>query len=120
MLVDAPCSGEKHLLETKSELDQWTPSRTKKLASRQYSLLCSALLTVKPGGVITYSTCSISPLENDGVIERILKKKPDQIESVSDSNSIPDFVEKTEFGYQIMPDQSGGFGPIFWSVLRRI
>jgi 16S rRNA C967 or C1407 C5-methylase (RsmB/RsmF family) len=119
VLLDAPCSSEAHLLAEDAEQSGWKESRTRQLAMRQYSLLCSALLTVRPGGVVVYSTCSISPLENEGVIERILKKKSDQVrldlDGVSDGTG-----DRTAFGFQIFPDRHPGAGPIFWSRLVRI
>lgn len=117
ILVDAPCSGEKHLLHSPKEFEKWSPKRSKRLAIGQYSLLCSALLSLKSSGLILYSTCSISKLENDDVIEKLLLKKSEMVEL-----DLPDFnhpfIEKTKFGYQILPDKSG-FGPIFFSRLRK-
>lgn len=117
ILVDAPCSGEKHLLLKESELEKWGPKRTKRLATNQYSLLCSALLALKPGGTIVYSTCSISPLENDAVIKKLLLKKGESAQLV-EIKGIPNEVEKTEFGYQILPDKSG-HGPIYFSKIQK-
>lgn len=117
ILVDAPCSGEKHLLNSPKELEKWSIKRTKRLAVGQYSLLCSALLALKAGGQVVYSTCSISPLENDEVIKKLIDKKGENVELVS-IESLPDFVEKTEFGYQVLPDKSG-HGPIYFSKLQK-
>lgn len=117
ILVDAPCSGEKHLLLSPSELEKWGPKRTKRLATNQYSLLCSALLALKPGGTLIYSTCSISPLENDAVIEKLLLKKEETAQLI-ELDSIPDEIEKTKFGYQILPDKSP-HGPIYFSKIQK-
>ncbi len=117
ILVDAPCSGEKHLLENKTELNEWKKSRSEKLAQRQYALLTAALLACKSGGRIVYSTCSISNLENDEVIARLLKKKKDQFQVVDAAPALS-YAEKTEFGWQFLPDFKGsGMGPIYYSVL---
>jgi 16S rRNA C967 or C1407 C5-methylase (RsmB/RsmF family) len=119
VLLDAPCSSEAHLLIEDPAQAAWKESRTRQLAMRQYSLLCSALLTVKPGGVVVYSTCSISPLENEGVIERVLKKKGDRVKLDLDGVS-EGMGERNAFGFQIFPDRYPGTGPIFWSRLIRI
>ena len=116
ILLDAPCSSEAHLLEADPLMKDWRESRTKQLAMRQYSLLCSALLALKPGGTLVYSTCSISPLENDGVIERVLKRKSDEVRIDTNEADLSDF-EKTRFGHQIFPDRSQGAGPIYLSRL---
>jgi 16S rRNA C967 or C1407 C5-methylase (RsmB/RsmF family) len=116
ILLDAPCSSEAHLIATQPEVPEWKESRTRQLAMRQYSLLCSAILALKEGGVLVYSTCSISPLENDGVIERVLSRKSGQIDRDSADSDLSD-LEKTRFGYQIFPDRFAGSGPIFLSRL---
>jgi 16S rRNA C967 or C1407 C5-methylase (RsmB/RsmF family) len=116
ILLDAPCSGERHLLENPSELEVWSRARSKNLAVRQYALLASALAVVRPGGRIVYSTCSISPLENDEVIRRLMKKRPGE----ALVKGAPFVVgEATEFGHMIMPDRTGD-GPIYFAVLERV
>lgn len=117
ILVDAPCSGERHLLHSPTELAKWSSKRTKRLAQTQYSMLCSALLACKEGGQIVYSTCSISPQENDLVIEKLIHKKSESFEL-----DLPliehEYVERTKYGFQILPD-NGGFGPLYFSRLKK-
>lgn len=117
VLLDAPCSGERHLLQNTTELNQWTENRSKKLAQRQYALLTAALEAVKPGGRIVYSTCSISPLENDGVVERVIDKKKGRLKLLEPTLEIK--AEKTQCGFQYFPDQFG-FGPLYFAVLERL
>lgn len=117
ILVDAPCSGEKHMFHSPKELKTWNIKRTQRLAGIQYGLLCSALLSIKPKGQILYSTCSISPLENDGVIEKILSKKSKYLELDLPEVDYPG-VERTKFGFMMLPDKSG-IGPIYFSRLKK-
>lgn len=114
ILVDAPCTGERHLLQNKKELSLWSESRSKKLAQRQYALLTAALLSAKPGARIVYSTCSISPYENDQVIDKLLQKKEGF--SVVEYQPLLPGAEMTKHGWLWLPDKSG-FGPIFMSVV---
>lgn len=118
VLLDAPCSGERHLIETPSEMAKWSKKRTQRLAQGQYSLLCSALLACKPSGEITYSTCSLSHLENDGVIEKILAKKGQSVELLEEFENY-NFGERTKYGMIFLPDQCG-FGPLYMARLRKI
>jgi len=97
---------------------EWKESRTRQLAMRQYSLICSGLLALKPGGTLVYSTCSISPLENDGVIERLLQKKNQTVE-LDPANADLQDLEPTRFGFQIFPDRFQGQGPIFITRLKK-
>ncbi|UOF02820.1 SAM-dependent methyltransferase [Bdellovibrio reynosensis] len=116
ILLDAPCSGERHILENKAAQDEWSPRRTEHLASRQYSLLAAAFLAVKPGGRIVYSTCSISPTENDEVVRKLLKKKKDSVKLVEAAVGVGG--ERTELGVAFMPDKSG-FGPLYFAILEK-
>jgi len=117
VLLDAPCSSEEHLLQNPKYLKDWKPGRTKKLAQTQYAMLLSALEVVKPEGLILYSTCSISPLENDGVVSRAMKKRPGRM-ALQDV-TLP-WGEKTDFGWEIFPDKSEGRGPIYLSLIKRL
>lgn len=115
ILLDVPCSGERHLLHHAKELKKWTSARTKQLSQRQYALLCSAWLALRPGGRLVYSTCSISSLENDQVIERFLKKKS----GVKIVKMRCPWGEATEYGWQVLPDQAEGWGPIYFTILEK-
>jgi 16S rRNA C967 or C1407 C5-methylase (RsmB/RsmF family) len=117
VLVDVPCSSERHLLKNEKFLKTWTPKQAETLAVKQYTLLCTALLCAEPNATIVYSTCSINPVENDEVIAKVLKKKADQCQL-----DLPDLeflgAQKTDYGYWILPSNQG-FGPIYLSRLKR-
>ncbi len=115
VLVDAPCSGERHLLHSAKELARWSVKGSKRLAIRQHSLLCSALDSVKPGGRVVYSTCSISPIENDDVIERLHESREGQFEVLKFAH---EKGEATRFGWIILPD-TAGCGPIYTAALLK-
>lgn len=115
VLLDAPCSSERHVLSSPYYLAQWTPARTKQLAIRQFAMLAAALDAAKAGGRIVYSTCSISPLENDGVVEKLFKKRKDMFNIIELE---PEIGEKTKYGIQILPDTTGA-GPIYYCCLEK-
>ena len=115
VLLDAPCSSERHVLSSPYYLAQWTPARTKQLAIRQFAMLAAALDAAKAGGRVVYSTCSISPLENDGVIEKLFKKRKDLFDIIE---AAPGIGEKTKYGIQILPDTTGA-GPIYYCCLEK-
>lgn len=116
ILLDAPCSSERHLLEHEDELDLWSIKRTKNLAQRQMGLLCSALTLLKPGGQLVYSTCSISPLENELNIEKLLKKRSGQLRTLPVSGTIG---EVKQHGVLIRPDLHDGLGPMYTVLLEK-
>ncbi len=126
ILVDAPCSGERHLLQNQQQLQEWSIQRSKGLGQRQYALLTSALICLKPAGRLVYSTCALSPFENDQVIEKLLKKKEgfrvipsENWQSLAQKSpwQLPS-LEPMEYGAMIFPDHNG-YGPIYLSVLQK-
>jgi 16S rRNA (cytosine1407-C5)-methyltransferase len=76
-LVDVPCGmeGRFSCLE-KDTFKGWSLSKVKRLSQSQRKLLRSAFSATKPGGLIVYSTCTLSPEENEEVINWLLKKEP--------------------------------------------
>ena len=118
ILVDAPCSGERHLLENMSELSRWKVKRVTSLAQKQYSLLASGLAALKKGGRLVYSTCALSPHENDGVIEKAFKKKKGLFEVCKLEAPSP-WAEETNHGWIHLPDKCE-FGPLYYSVLKKL
>lgn len=124
ILLDAPCSGERHQLQ--AGITEWSEKTTKRLAIRQYALLASAWMALKPGGRLVYSTCSISPAENDAVIAKLLKRKSGEVgiaNAVGSTWSEPEWrlmIETTEHGFLVLPDRSNGAGPIFFAVLDKV
>ncbi len=72
VLVDAPCSGlgvlrRKADLRWKKKLDE-----INKLPALQEKILDGAAETLKPGGTLLYSTCTILRRENQEVVEKFL------------------------------------------------
>ena len=74
ILLDAPCSSERHVITDEKYLACWTPARIKMLAQRQWALLSAAFLLLKPGGFLVYATCALADAENDSVVQKLLKK----------------------------------------------
>jgi 16S rRNA (cytosine1407-C5)-methyltransferase len=76
-LVDVPCSmeGRIRVNEPKTYQD-WSPKKIKQLSKLQKYLLRSAISATKVGGTIVYSSCTLSPEENEEVIEWVVSKTP--------------------------------------------
>ena len=77
ILLDAPCSGTGTIRKSLKTLRIWNPHMVKKLCADQKRLLDTAFTLLKEGGTLVYSTCSLEPEENEGVIDWLLKKYPD-------------------------------------------
>jgi len=100
ILVDAPCSGTGTVRKSLKTLKIWNANMVKRLAATQKQLLFTAFNNLKIGGTLVYSTCTLEPEENEGVIDFLLNKCPDarlekiEINGVKRSNPILLFEDK--------------------------
>lgn len=116
IILDAPCSSERHIIHSPHHLDQWSEGRTKRLAKQQWAMITSAFDALKPGGTMIYSTCALSSYENDGVVDRLLLKRPDLVEILDIQETLG---RKTQFGRLILPHDSENWGPIYYSLIKK-
>jgi len=127
ILVDAPCSSEKHVWNSKEHLKDWSPGRVRQLKQRQLALLCGLFIALKPGGRMVYSTCAITPEENEEVVAKLLKKKQGAIRLVSYKTKAPvqsgikgewnEFFDSKKVN-RIWPDEE--YDPIFVAVFEKL
>ncbi|XP_030269375.1 tRNA (cytosine(34)-C(5))-methyltransferase, mitochondrial [Sparus aurata] len=78
VLVDAPCSNDRSwLYSCSSQQGEQRLQERSRLPALQAQLLRSALSAVRPGGVVVYSTCTLSSSENYTVVEMVLNDCPE-------------------------------------------
>ncbi len=72
VLVDAPCSGL-GVIRRKADI-RWkkNPEELAELPKLQAEILAGAAKTLKRGGILVYSTCTILKSENENVVENFL------------------------------------------------
>ena len=77
VLVDPPCSGL-GVLGARADL-RWRASEraVEEMSRAQQAILAAGAHALRPGGVLVYSTCTISPAENERVIASFLESRPD-------------------------------------------
>lgn len=127
ILLDAPCSGERHWIDSSERRSEWKFSHVKALQQRQYALLTAALLMAKTSALIVYSTCALLDEENDHVIARTLQKKASF--SVTPPAALAQQLaplagpfaglnlELTVHGVRILPSAGANYGPMYISRL---
>lgn len=88
ILVDVPCSNT-GVMRRRVDL-RWRiqPKEIERLRTAQLRLLSQAASLLKPGGTLVYSTCSLEPEENEGVLGAFLGEHPDY-ESMHQRELIP-------------------------------
>ena len=75
-IVDVPCSGY-GIIRKKPDIRFKDPDTMQALPALQLQILENQSRYVKNGGVLLYSTCTLVRRENEGVVEKFLKKHPD-------------------------------------------
>lgn len=69
-MIDAPCSGEGMFRKEPSMVKTWEQNGPEFYAALQEDILKQALPMLKPGGMLLYSTCTFSPLEDEGTVQK--------------------------------------------------
>lgn len=93
ILVDAPCSGL-GLMRRKPDIKyQKRPADFERLPVIQREILDSVAPTLKPGGLLVYSTCTITPEENQQVVASFLADHPEfQLEPLAVNEVVQEAV----------------------------
>ena len=74
ILVDAPCSGTGTIRKSLKTVGIWNPNAINRLCGQQRQLLETAFGILKENGTLVYSTCSVEPEEDEGVVDSLLNK----------------------------------------------
>ena len=100
ILVDAPCSGTGTIRKSFKTLLIWNPNMVKRLAGTQRQLIETAFNNLKKGGILVYSTCSLEPEEDEGIIDYLISKYPDakvqeiNLQGLKKAKPVTEFEEK--------------------------
>ena len=117
VLVDPPCS-DLGTLAARPDARWRKAGRPPELALAQAAILAAGAHALRPGGVLVYSTCTISPVENERVVEAFLAARRD-FEADDLGAVVPSFRHMTSPRFlQTLPsrDRTDGF---FVARLRR-
>ncbi len=81
ILVDTSCSAEgRFFLGNPKSYKYWKPKKIKEMVRKQKKLLGAAFFALKEEGVLVYSTCTLSPEENEEIIDWFINKFKDRLE----------------------------------------
>ena len=79
IILDAPCSGSGMFRKEDKMINDWSINKVYKFAEIQKEIILYAYKMLKPGGLLSYSTCSYSQEEDEEVIEYLLKNSDAEI-----------------------------------------
>lgn len=117
VLVDAPCSGLGTLRRNPEIRWHLTAQKLGKFPPLQRRILGNAAACVKGGGVLLYSTCTVMPEENEGVVEAFLEGHRDFIPARPPAGFPAGVIDAKGF-LRTFPHHHGTDG-FFGALLRR-
>jgi len=97
-------------------------------------IYCSgAIQCCRPGGVIVYSTCTLAPTQNDGVVSATLERIWQETKIGVVAESIGEITDRfsriftfqsggmpgSRYGCLVLPKLTENFGPMYFCRLRR-
>lgn len=77
VLIDAPCSGEGMFRKDNKLIKAWEKNGPEFYSEIQKNIILAGADMLKPGGLMLYSTCTFSKLEDEESIIHLLKSRDD-------------------------------------------
>ena len=121
ILTDVPCSGEGMFRKDQVAVDEWSLENVDICWQRQRRILTDIWPSLKPGGLLIYSTCTFNREEDEDNVAWIAHELGAEILSVSidDSWGITGNLVGRDFPvYRFLPHKTKGEG-FFLAVLRK-
>ncbi|CEP02631.1 unnamed protein product (mitochondrion) [Plasmodiophora brassicae] len=88
VLCDAPCTGDGTIRKSPKMMSRWKSTSGTNLHCLQIKIAARAFQLTKPGGRMVYSTCSLNPVENEAVVQYLLREFGSAIELVDMSKAL--------------------------------
>ena len=117
IILDAPCSGSGMFRKSDEMMKDWSINKVYKFQEIQKSLIDIAYQMLKPGGLLSYSTCSYSKEEDEDVIEYLLNKSDAELVNMS-SLKWGYINPKSPIGIRLMPSHFIGEGQYICQIRK--
>ena len=121
ILTDVPCSGEGMFRKDQVAVDEWSLENVDVCWQRQRRILNDIWPTLKPGGILIYSTCTFNREENEDNVARIAQELGADILEVpieTEWGITGNLIGKDFPVYRFLPHRTKGEG-FFLAVLRK-
>jgi 16S rRNA C967 or C1407 C5-methylase (RsmB/RsmF family)/NOL1/NOP2/fmu family ribosome biogenesis protein len=119
ILADMPCSGEGMFRKDLSSRELWSESLVRERALLQRRLIKDSWSSLKPGGLLIYSTCTFNHTENEENVSYIVSSMGASLERVEGVEGEP-YAYDSALGpvYRFYPHEVKGEG-FFMAILRK-
>ena len=114
LLLDAPCSATGVIRRNPDIKLHRNAEDIKQLAALQLTLLQQLWITLKPGGLLLYATCSILPDENERVVQAFCESQSDATHRVIDA----EWGQQRPYGRQLFPSANSHDG-FFYALIEK-
>jgi len=121
ILTDVPCSGEGMFRKDQVAVDEWSVENVDICWKRQRRILADIWPTLKPGGILIYSTCTFNREEDEDNVAWIAKELGADVLPVSIENDwgiTGNMIGKDFPVYRFLPHRTKGEG-FFLAVLQK-
>ncbi|KAF4045199.1 16S rRNA methyltransferase RsmB/F [Phytophthora infestans] len=101
VLCDVPCSGDGTIRKNRNLWGRWAPGSALTLHPIQIDLglRAAALLRDDGDSIMTYSTCSLNPVENEAVVAELLRRADGALELVDCSEKLSGLITRPGVTY---------------------
>lgn len=118
IIADMPCSGEGMMRKEEKAVSQWSESLVSSCAALQREIAAALMESLRPGGVLIYSTCTFNPEEDDNNVSSIAREFNCELIPL-DFHDIPAVqCAPDNAGYRFMPGYVRGEG-FFIAAMRK-
>jgi NOL1/NOP2/fmu family ribosome biogenesis protein/23S rRNA U2552 (ribose-2'-O)-methylase RlmE/FtsJ len=117
ILVDAPCSGEGMFRKDAGAVQEWSTRNVNECVARQCEILDEVWDSLKPGGVLIYSTCTFNQEENEKNVKWIIEELGAELLPVVHDPSWG--IVEGNPGYHFYPHKVKGEG-LYMCALRKL
>ncbi len=116
LVVDAPCSGEGMFRKNPDSIGEWSMQNVIQCAIRQKNIVQEVWDSLKPGGILVYSTCTYNREENEDNVQWICE----HLGATSLKINLKDLhgIVASDLGYRFYPHQVDGEG-FFIAVMQK-
>lgn len=121
IVADVPCSGEGMFDKSASARDMFSEDNVRLCALRSRRIVADAWPSLKPGGLLVFSTCTYSREENDGNVEWICGNLGAEVVRIEYEHPSQDPLagpQRTDHGFILSPETVAGGGQ-YCALLRK-
>ena len=121
ILVDAPCSGEGMFRKDEVAVAEWSSENVEVCWKRQRDILTDIWPTLRPGGLLIYSTCTFNTQEDEENVRWMTQELGAELLPIATDPAwgiTPSLIADVPHAYRFLPGRTRGEG-FFLAALRK-